>query len=180
MSTSIVFQHPPMINKCINKYNDECDNDECDNDEIGLLEIIEITIETMTHIREEVLDRLFSILRMINKYNQSPIQAMEHDYNSLFEELKINFTFSKAFDIINMMLDDKVMETFPYIYKFISLYDYEIKNIIVNANMEYCINKYEKTRHYETTNKEIINEINKVEYFNSKNVQSENCNETIV
>ena len=151
MSTSIVFQHPPMINKCINKcinkYNDECDNDECDNDEIGLLEIIEITIETMTHIREEVLDRLFSILRMINKYNQSPIQ---------------------------------VMETFPYIYKFISLYDYEIKNIIVNANMEHYVNKYEKTSNYETTNTENMNVKPILENVNSENVQSENCNETIV
>lgn len=166
MSTSLIYQHPPTIT-----YDE---NNSSENEEIGLLEIIEISLETLSHIREEVLDRLYSLLRMINKYNKNIIQNTEYDYNLLIEELKNNFTFSKAFTIINIMLDDSFIINYPNIYRIVLDYENEIKHIIVNANTEHYMNKQIKNANYE--NNETYETHDKIIEENT----DEPSNETIV
>jgi len=181
MATSLIYQHPPTIT-----YDE---NNSSENEEIGLLEIIEISIETLSHIREEVLDRLYSLLRMINKPNTNIIQSTEFDYQYLLDELKDNFTFSKAFTVINMMLDDNFIVNCPNIHTMVFEYEKEIKHIIVNANTEHYMNKQiknancENNETYDKTYDKIIEENideNIDENQSSEKIQIENCDETVV
>jgi len=79
-------------------------------------------------IREEILDRLIAITRMIFRYNCNPNQT----YKNIVKDLINNeIEIDKVYKLFNLMLNDILIMNCPFIYKTINNYYSEIKTIIL-------------------------------------------------
>ena len=84
---------------------------------------IEIEFTTMPSCkllekREEVLDRIFDIIKSIKKLNMS----LSTDYPSITEKLKNNFNTINAYHLIERMKHDSQLQTIPTLYNKIKNY----------------------------------------------------------
>ena len=92
-------------------------------------------------IREEILDRLIAITRMIFRYNCNPNQT----YKNIVKDLINNeISLDKVYKLFNLMLNDILIINCEFVYKTINNYYREIHDIILlyggGSNLDSNIN----------------------------------------
>ena len=106
-------------------------------------------------IREEILDRLIAITRMIFRYNCNPDQT----YKNIVKDLINNeIEIDKVYKLFNLMLNDILIINCEFVYKTINNYYREIHDIILlysgGSNLDSNINTNINNINIEDTNDE--------------------------
>jgi hypothetical protein len=101
------------------------------------------TRTTFKIIREDIFNRLISIVCLITRYNCNPNEK----YKNVVKNLLIKFTYLEMFTLFNDLFNDIYIINCPFVYKIIIFYYQEIKllildiiNILDNINILDSIN----------------------------------------
>ena len=79
-------------------------------------------------IREEILDRLTSIVFMISKYKCDNNQKYKNMLNNL---VQTEFTLDKSYQMFNHLLNDIMIINCSFVYKLTKIYYDEIKDYVL-------------------------------------------------
>uniref|UniRef100_A0A6C0EY86 Uncharacterized protein n=1 Tax=viral metagenome TaxID=1070528 RepID=A0A6C0EY86_9ZZZZ len=79
-------------------------------------------------IREEVLDRLTSIVFMISKYKCDNNKKYKNMLNNL---VQTEFTLDKSYQMFNQLLNDIMIINCSFVYKLTKIYYEEIKDYVI-------------------------------------------------
>ena len=80
-------------------------------------------------IREEVLDRLTSIVFMISKYKCDTNKKYKNMLNNLVQK---EFTLDKSYQMFNQLLNDIMIINCSFVYKLTKIYYDEIKDYVLS------------------------------------------------
>ena len=83
---------------------------------------------TFKLIREDIFDRLISIVCLITRYNCNPNEK----YKNVVKKLLIKFTYLEMFTLFSDLFNDIYIINCPFVYKIIIVYYQEIKLLILD------------------------------------------------
>ena len=86
------------------------------------------TRTTFKIIREDIFNRLISIVCLITRYNCNPNEK----YKNIVKKLLIKFTYLEMFTLFNDLFNDIYIINCPFVYKIIIFYYQEIKLLILD------------------------------------------------